>query len=158
MEHQLELKDFFNFWFKIHDSILHLASLLNPEDLNYTFDPQLDSVGKIFIHISEAYNFWFGEIIKDGGPIEFKYTHLTVELIQLSLKESFDRCSRFLDNNSINLWIEHFTGSDSHGSYDNRLYWILWHLIEHDIHHRSQIKLQFKFLNKKINEQIYWES
>ena len=54
MVQALELKEFIHFWFKVHESILHLASLLNPEDLDYTFDSKLDPVGKIFINIAEA--------------------------------------------------------------------------------------------------------
>lgn len=79
-------------------------------------------------------------------------------MIQSSLKNSFIRCKHFINSSTIDDWFKHFNGTDSHGTNDNRLDCILWHLIEHDIHHRTQLQLQFKFLNKKINVQIYWKS
>ena len=160
MTKTLELKDFFVFWPKIQTSILYMASLLKPEDLAYTFDPNLLTVGKSFYHIAGTYNGWFTYQIKDGGeyPKQVPNEDLTVEIIIDALKKAFNRCNQFLETVSTDDWEKPLTDFDDDGKpIEVPLWWVLWHLVEHDIHHRTQLKLQFKFLNKKINQHIYWE-
>ena len=54
-------------------------------------------------------------------------------------------------------WNKHNTGVFKGEPYDFITDWVLWHLVEHDIHHRAQLKLQYSFLNNKIDEDIFWE-
>ena len=156
----LEIKDFFVFWPKIQASILHMATLLKREDLNYTFDPNLMPVGAAFYHIAGTYDGWFTYQIQDGEefPKPVPNEDLTVEIILDALKKAFERCNRFLENVSRNDWDKEVTDYDE----ENKpikipQWWVLWHLIEHDIHHRTQLKLQFKYLQKEIDRKIYWE-
>lgn len=160
MTKTLELKDFFVFWPKIQESILHMSSLLKPEDLDYTFDKNLSPVGHSFYHIAGAYNGWFTYQIQDGGeyPKQVPDKDLTVEIINDALKEAFDRCNRYLAKTSTDDWDKLVTDYDENNKpYKIPVWWVLWHLVEHDIHHRTQLKLQFKHLNKKIDSRIYWE-
>lgn len=66
MSQKLEIKDFFTFWTRVHDSILHMASLLTPEDLTFTRDPKLSTVGETFYHIAGAMNAWLTYQVVDG--------------------------------------------------------------------------------------------
>ncbi len=162
MTDKLELKEFFSFWTKVQESILYMASLLVPEDLKYTFDPKLHTVGDTFYHIAGAINGWLTEVIKDGekNPTEkiIPVENLTVEIINETLQNAFSRCKRLLNKLSNDDWNKTLTDMGDDGKpYQVKLHWVLWHLVEHDIHHRTQLKLQYSFLNKRIDEKIYWE-
>ena len=161
MTQVLEIKEFFSFWKQVHESILHMAALLNPEDLTYTCDPKLKPVGRTFYHIADAYNAWLTFQIKDGEtyPNAIPIEKLTVKDINESLKKSFARCDRLLEKLTLDDWNKELIDTDE----DNRpypvsLHWILWHLVEHDFHHRAQLKLQFSHLIKNIDSKTFWDS
>ena len=155
----LEIKEFFSFWKQVHESILHMASLLNPEDLNFTCDQKFSPVGKTFYHIADTYNGWLTYQVKDGEKNPDPIDKLTVENINESLKYAFNRCDKLLSKLSINDWNKELTDFDENNKpYPVSLHWVLWHLVEHDFHHRAQLKLQFSHLNKKIDSKTFWES
>lgn len=161
MSQKLEIKDFFSFWRKVQESILHMASLLTPEDLAFTCDPKLSSVGETFYHLSQAYNGWLTYQIIDGEkfPDQIPVEQLTVENITESVKAAFARCQRLLDKLTLDEWNKQLTDYDEENRpYNVSLNWVLWHLVEHDFHHRAQLKLQFSHLNKEIDSKIFWES
>ena len=160
MTNKIEINELFDFWRKVQRSILHMASLLNPEDLNYSFDPKLNPIGESFYHIARTYHGWLTYTIQDGekDPERIPTKDLTVENINNALKNAFNRGNRLLEKSSFNDWNKQLTDLNDDGTpYNVSFGWVLWHLIEHDIHHRSQLKLQFKFLNKNIDERIFWE-
>ena len=156
----LKLKDIYDFWIGIQDSIIYMASQVKPEELTYTFDESLNPMGSEFIHLANAYNAWLEEIVKDGEPHpgRIKADNLTVEKLQGALQQAITRMRKILEKNTIEDRLKRFTGTDEEGPYDFTLEWILWHLIEHDIHHRSHLRLQFKKLNKKIDNKIFYEA
>lgn len=160
MATNLEMKEFFNFWTKVQESILYMASLLEPEDLNYTFDPKIHPVGETFFHIAGAINGWLTFVIEDGekNPNSIPTENLTVENINDALKNAFGRVKKLLNTLTIDDWNKTLTDEGDDGKpYPVKLHWVLWHLVEHDIHHRTQLKLQYSFLNKRIDEKIFWE-
>lgn len=66
---------------------------------------------------------------------------------------------KLLEKLTIDDWNKKLTDYDEEDrSYNVSLNWVLWHLVEHDFHHRAQLKLQFSHLNKKIDSNIFWES
>lgn len=160
MSNKVEIKDFFGFWKRIHKSVLHLALLLEQNDLDFTFDPRLGSVGSTFLHIGGALNGWLGVELQDNynTVIEIDKNNFTLDQLQEYLKQTFERLDVFLNNCKLEDWTKHYTGSDSNGPYDYTLEWILWHLVEHEIHHRTQLRLQLRSLNKNINDEIFWEA
>lgn len=157
---QLEIKEFFSFWTKVQESILHMASKLTPEDITYTFDPKLNTVGSTFYHIASAYNGWLTYQIKDGetNPDPIPNENLTVENINESLRNAFARCNKLLGKLTLDDWNKELIDYDENNNpYPVSLHWILWHLVEHDFHHRAQLKLQYSHLNKTIDPKIFWE-
>ena len=157
----MELKEFFKFWTNIQASILHMASSLSEEDLDKTFDSVLKPIGETFYHIASVYNGWLTYQIKDGekNPDPIKKENLTVENINDALKKAFDRCYRLISKSSEEDWDKVLIDYDDQDNpYNVTFGWILWHLLEHDIHHRAQLKLQFKFLNKEVNPRIFFQS
>lgn len=156
----LEIKDFFNFWTRIHDSVLHLVSLLEDKDLSFSFDTRLASVGYTFLHIANAINGWLEEVLKDGieNPEKLDLDYLTTDQLRERLTWSFNRLDQFLKKCTLEDWSKHYIGIDEEGPYDFTLEWVLWHLVEHEIHHRTQLRLQLRSLNKKIDDKIFWEA
>ena len=160
-EFEMELKEFFQFWNGIQLSILEIASQLKEEDLKKTFDPALNPVGEMFYHIASTFNGWLTYQVKDGeeNPGEIPTEELTVININDSLKKSFARCKRLLEKSSEKDWNKILIDYDDQNQpYEVTFGWVLWHLVEHDIHHRAQLKLQFKFLNKKVNPKVFFQS
>ncbi len=156
----MKLNEFFSFWLRIQDSILYMASLVKPEDLQYTFDESLEPIGSELLHIANAYNGWLEEIIKDGEmhPHRIKLEELTVDLLQGRLQQAFFRMRKLLEKSNLEDRLNHYIGTDEEGPYEFTLDWILWHLLEHDVHHRSHVKLQFKKLHKQVDDKKFYES
>lgn len=157
----MELKKFFEFWNGIHLSILDMASQLKEEDLKKTFDPALNTIGETFYHLASAYNGWLTYQVKDGedNPEEIPTENLTVSNIKESLEKAFARCNRLLEKSSEKDWNKILIDYDDQNKpYEVTFGWVLWHLVEHDIHHRAQLKLQYKFLNKKVHPKTFFQS
>ena len=75
------------------------------------------------------------------------------------MKKSFARCDRLLEKLTVDDWNKELIDTDENEkSYPVSLHWILWQLVEHDFHHRAQLKLQFSHLNKNIDSKTFWES
>lgn len=157
----MELKEFFNFWTGVQASILNMAEQLKEDDLKKTFDSTLDPIGETFYHIASAYDEWLTLHVNDGEEKldEIPKERLTVENIIESLKKSFARCRRFLEKTPESDWNKKFIDYDENNKpYELTLGWILWHLAEHDIHHRAQLKLQYKFLKKDVSLRVFYQS
>ena len=114
-----------------------------------------------FYHIASTYNGWLTYQIKDGekNPQGISLENLTVAKIIEELKKAFDRCYRLIEILSDKDWDKVLIDYDDHEiPYEVTLGWVLWHLVEHDIHHRAQLKLQYKFLNKEVDPKIFFQS
>ena len=157
----MEIKKFFEFWNGIQASIIEMSSQLKEEDLKKTFDPALIPIGETFYHIASAYNGWLTYQIKDGedNPEEILKENLTVADINDSLKKAFSRCKRLLEKSTEKDWDKILIDYDDQNKpYEVTFGWVLWHLVEHDIHHRAQLKLQYKFLHKKVDQKVFFQS
>jgi len=143
------------FWREGLKPTLNRALELAPEDkLNWAPAEKMITLGNVFLHISECSDWWYDEVMKGKKAIELAFADkpcLPKEKIKHYLKLHWERMERFFADSSEVLSktypIEH-EGKTHH--LDG--YWIFTHLLEHDIHHRSQINQYLRILGIKPPE------
>jgi uncharacterized damage-inducible protein DinB len=107
------------------------------------------TLGNIFLHISECSDWWFDEVMnkqksKELVPSARSAAPLKADIAN-HMEAHWERMERFFAGNPQILAQEYqYTGRD--GTYTRTGYWIFTHLLEHDIHHRSQINQYLRIL------------
>jgi uncharacterized damage-inducible protein DinB len=111
--------------------------------------PHLCSIEAIATHMIGARRRWFASPLGDGdkhlaslsrwdhrgGPVR------SAEEIVQGLRYSLDYIRNTIIGWSPSDWQETIPGEDSHKPQVITRPWILWHLIEHDLHHGGEISL-----------------
>jgi uncharacterized damage-inducible protein DinB len=137
------------FWRESLKPTLNQALELAPKDkLDWSPADKMITLGNIFLHISECSDWWYDEVMKGKKAIELAFADkpcLPIEKIKHHLDLHWERMERFFADSPEVLGktypIEH-EGKTHH--LDG--YWIFTHLLEHDIHHRSQINQYLRIL------------
>lgn len=135
------------FWLEDVKPPLMQAFELVPEGkLDWAPAQPMLTLGNIFMHIAETSNWWIDKIIDNG-----EFTDLTPcpslpkgkikDLLDehwRRLDHFFDRCPEILEKTYKR------QRKDSVSEYTGE--WIMMHLLEHDIHHRSQASQYLRLL------------
>ena len=104
------------------------------------------SLGNIFLHISETSDWWYGEVMKGNESKELTTGSLPPKSeIAERMNTHSARMERFFaEPTEALVRIYDLQRRDRVFTYSG--YWILTHLLEHDIHHRSQINQYLRIL------------
>ncbi|OGC83787.1 MAG: hypothetical protein A2W07_00455 [candidate division Zixibacteria bacterium RBG_16_43_9] len=137
------------FWRESVKPPLNQALELVPEDkLNWAPADKMISLGKLFLHISECSDWWYEEVMKGKKSTELAFADVTCppkEKIAQYLEIHWQRLERFFAEPP-----EVLSGTykiERRGkTVELDGYWIFTHLLEHDIHHRSQINQYLRIL------------
>jgi uncharacterized damage-inducible protein DinB len=140
------------FWRKSLKPALDKALELITEDkLNWAPAEKMITLGNIFLHISECSDWWYDEVMKGKKSTELAFADKSCpskEKIKHYLELYWERMERFFSEPP-----EVLSGSykiERRGKTINLDgYWIFTHLLEHDIHHRSQINQYLRTLGIK---------
>ncbi len=138
---------YFDEWAEIRDGTRQLALLLPDDKLDFRPHPEMVPLGELSRHIIGSIYFmlgrWLGREVKAPDYIRRKdplgrdgfLTMLTETdaLVQGTLKD--------LSPDDLKKESHVTPGGKSH-SYG----WVVWHLGEHEIHHRAQLKMYLKLL------------
>lgn len=143
------LENQIKFWRESIKTGLNRALELAPEDkLNWAPAEKMISLGNVFLHVAECSDWWYDEVMKGKKAIELAFADKACpskEEIMQHLKTHWDRMERFFSEPSSVLGktykIEHEGKTHSLDGY-----WTFTHLLEHDIHHRSQINQYLRIL------------
>ena len=146
------LKQQIKFWRESLVPTLNMALELVPEDkLNWSPAEKMISLGNLFLHVSECSDWWYDEVMKGNKATELAFADKPCppkEKIKYYLELHWERMERFFADSpevlSKTYPVEH-EGKTHH--LDG--YWIFTHLLEHDIHHRSQINQYLRILGIK---------
>ncbi len=132
-------------WERYQNLLVEAIAPLTPDQLDLRVSPDLRSIGEIAIHIIGARARWFNEGMGEGGP-------------ELEAMRMWDRDGR-RPNNAAELeegfevtWramrdcLTRWTTDDLDQEFFARgrtrsRQWIIWHVIEHDLHHGGEISL-----------------
>lgn len=143
----MKIKTLANFWiFEVKPTIDKALEAAPAEKLDWMPAPEMITLGNIFMHIAEASSWWIDRVI-DGGD----YFDLTPcqcppkDRIAEMLEGHWQRLER-LFSRSPEIFEKSYElkRKDKIVKYEG--YWIMLHLFEHDIHHRSQANHYLRIL------------
>jgi uncharacterized damage-inducible protein DinB len=146
----LKIETLAEFWLNEIRPPLDKALLIAPDDkLEWTPGQNMITLGNIFMHIAEASDFWITTIIDRRDCIDYTpcpcppkpEIAAMLDSHWQRLEEFFGRCPEILENS--------YPRSRNGKEVMLSGYWIMLHLLEHDIHHRSQINHYLRILGTK---------
>lgn len=107
------------------------------------------TLGNVFLHISENSDWWYNEAICQQGFKELVPSHdaptPSKSEIKAHMESHWERLERFFAREPEMLGKQYVV--KGHGAaYQFDGYWAFTHLLEHDLHHRSQINQYLRIL------------
>jgi uncharacterized damage-inducible protein DinB len=140
---------FYRGWQDYQDLLIAAVSPLTPEQLALRPAPQLRSVGEAVAHVLGARGRWIHGLIGDGGEeLEAFETwdrpdapsRTAAELTE-GLETTWRKMREAIARWTPAEWDQTYEDDeeDIPTTFDRR--WVVWHLIEHDIHHGGEISI-----------------
>ncbi len=145
--------DLFPYWSDNRAHLMEIAGVLRDEDLEFRPAPALRSVGEVLRHVITAEeHWWYGGI--QGKPYDewrpAGWARLTDEEKHEHHRQRFPTIGTILGglqtaHAPVEAFLKELDAADlcekRHATWgdQNTLRWVLWHLVEHDQHHRGQI-------------------
>ncbi|MEX0750575.1 MAG: DinB family protein [Dehalococcoidia bacterium] len=125
------------YWASVQDDLLRIVDLMPAGKMNWTPSDELWNSRGILIHVSDARDSWMAGDVKDGDPYPNIWTTArTRDDLKRELVRTFDRVQRFLANQA-QLDKRYTPAEPAYPPRDG--HWIAFHLLEHDIHHRTEL-------------------
>ncbi|MFN2292195.1 MAG: DinB family protein [Anaerolineae bacterium] len=131
----------FSHWRTVRRGLLDALNMLTDAQLAFVPREGLWSLGTVARHIAEAEEGWFRHLVTgelDEWPEFTEAAYPTIASIVVLLSEVHDRTWAFLaktDVADLDRIIDMPWGAQL------PLEWIVWHVLEHEIHHRGEIYL-----------------
>ncbi len=142
----IQLVNFYKGWDVYQDHLLKAIAPLSPDQLALRTTSHLRSIGAIATHVVGARARWFHGLMGEGGP-------------EIAPLQSWDRdgsvrnSTQLVDGleqswrviqEALTRWtpadLEYvFRGTRGGEEYEFTRQWVIWHVIEHDLHHGGEI-------------------
>ncbi len=142
----MNAKTLFGHWDQVRVDLLRALDMVTDEQLTFTPREGLWSLGRVAVHIASAEDGWFRYVVQrqlPGWPGLKAEDYPTVGAIKTLLNEVHARTDAYLetvDAADLDRIIETPWGESL------SLRWIVWHVLEHEIHHRGEIFLMLGLL------------
>jgi uncharacterized damage-inducible protein DinB len=138
------------FWREKVKPTLDRALEIAPDDkLDWAPAGEMLTLGNVFLHISETSDWWYDEVIKGRKFQELvpsnKAPAPPKAEIARYMKIHWDRLDRFFAEDS-QILNKSYQIQGREKPYHHHGNWVFTHLLEHDIHHRSQINQYLRIL------------
>ncbi|NLF77792.1 MAG: DinB family protein [Chloroflexi bacterium] len=148
----MNVRDLFRHWDEVRRELLRALDLLSDEQLEFTPREGLRTLGEIVRHIASAEEGWFRYGIDRAyseWPDFSAADYPTVESIKALLAEVHARTEAYLETLSLpdldreieTAWGERCV-----------LGWIIWHVIDHELHHRGEVFLMLGLMGLEAPE------
>ncbi len=141
------LRDRFGHWAEVRRGLEWLLGRLSDDDLAFVPTPGGWSLGRIFVHIADAETYWLDSVVAgnaerdlvvQAGPApgtgDIRDLLAETHAASLALLESLDDATaaeaRLADGETVTIE------------------WVVWHVVEHKIHHRGEISLALGLLGR----------
>ena len=143
-------EEFYAHWKQIRTGLLATMDQFQEEELHYKPFEGAWSVGEILLHIANAEQGWFryavtGEFGEwpSGHTLE---NYPTFESIKALLKEVHDWTEAAIAGLSIDDYQKVIELP-----WDEKIHlgWIIWHVLEHEVHHRGELSLILGLLGRE---------
>lgn len=140
----------FSHWKRVRDGLFHTIDLFTDDELLYTPAGTTRTVGRTMLHIADAEDGWFQYVVKkelDKWPAQYIVENYpTREAIKQALTDVHERTEAYIDTleeSDMARIIEAPWGEEFY------IGWILWHVLEHEIHHRGELSLILGLLGRE---------
>ena len=137
-------------WYEYQQTLIEALTPLTPKQLGLRPAHDLLSVGEIAAHIVQTRAAWFYFIMGDGGE-EFKTIGKwkvrgeisgSKEEIIRGLETTWARMQEIIKDWTAEEWEMTWPDEEDESTPDVLTRpWIVWHLIEHDLHHGGEISI-----------------
>ena len=145
----MKLDQLFSHWNRVHAATLATLDKFEEAELSYTAYEGGMSVGAIALHIAHAEEGWFRLIAtKERYEWPSNYTlenYPTKAAIKALLAEVHGKTMAFLETLRVDDLERQF--ESAWGTFSLRF--IIWHVLEHEIHHRGELSLILGMLGRE---------
>jgi len=147
----LGLDQLFGHWGQVRAHLLATIAKFEEADLHYRPFADAMSAGQIMTHIADAEEGWFRYVItgeRNEWPTEYTLQNYpSKEVIGQLLDQVHGRTESFLatlELADLERQVQVPWGDDTF-----TLGWIIWHVLEHEIHHRGELSLILGLLGRE---------
>jgi uncharacterized damage-inducible protein DinB len=145
----MQLNTMFTHWSQVRADLLATIDKFSDAELNFTPYPGAWPVGQVMLHIADCEDYWLHCLVQKIISPDVLYQladYPTKAAIQRRLHEAHQRTVALL---------ERMDESDLTREYESQrgerfpLGWIIWHVLEHEIHHRGELSMTLGLLGRE---------
>jgi uncharacterized damage-inducible protein DinB len=148
-ENQELIQSIFEGWHAYQQVLTKVIAPLDPSQLALFAAPNLRSVGEITAHIVGARSRWFYLLMGEGGDLLKTFgkwdrrgamsrsAEELVSRLEATWIGRHDAIARWTPED----WVKTWPGEDDSEPEVISRQWVIWHLIEHDLHHGGEISI-----------------
>ncbi len=140
----------FSHWKQVRGGLLHTIDLFREDELLFLPCEKSRTVGGTLLHIADAEEGWFRYAVTkelEAWPSQFTLENYpNREAIKKALTDVHKLTEEYLDTLE-----ESDMDRIIHMPWDEKFHlgWILWHVLEHEIHHRGELSLVLGLLGRE---------
>ncbi len=135
-------------WEVYQNKLIKALAPLTPEQLALAASPSLRSIGRIAAHMIGARARWFYQLLGEGGPEIRVLTRIdrrgapdrTADELVQGLQTTWQFMTEARKHWTQEQWEQTYPGEKGEPELLTRS-WVIWHLLEHDLHHGGEISL-----------------
>ena len=134
-------------WHTYQQVLIETIAPLEDDQLQLRAAPHLRSVGENTLHIIAARAYWFHRLMGEGGQAfnslskwDEGPSRSADQLIQ-GLEQTWQGMHQAIDSWSDEDWQKTWPARPGSAPAVITRQWVIWHLIEHDVHHGGEISL-----------------
>lgn len=146
----MKLSEVFSHWSQVRADLLATIAKFQDDELAFMPFDSSWPVGQLMLHIGDAEEGWFRYVVRremDQWPDYPLQSYPTIAAIKALLIQIHSRTEAYLATLSLadlDRVVELPRGEGS-----LRLGWIIWHVLEHEIHHRGELSLILGMLGRE---------
>jgi uncharacterized damage-inducible protein DinB len=145
----MQLSELFSHWNQVHAGTLAVLDKFTEDELSYVAYPGGMTVGRITLHIADAKDGWFHRIFtqeRQDWPENYTLENYPSKAAIAALLTAVH--TRIFEH------LQDLTEADLDTQVDSpwgtfSLRFILWHILEHEIHHRGELSLILGLLGRE---------
>jgi len=146
----MNAKEMLKYWSIVREDLFQALDQVSDEELHFRPREGLWSLGEVARHIAGAEDGWFGHVVwqqyADWPPESNHAETPTVDSVRALLTEVHERTVSYLEplsDQDLETIIKAPWGNEF------PLRWVVWHVLEHEVHHRGEIFLMLGLLGRE---------